>query len=178
MTHLSRSTGYNASLAMPLLDSMKNALLAWGAPTAIIAIAVFASPSAAPAATIAPDSLQLLVPAPAEALRLAHYKTYPDELVVDKVKNLERVAREANPDAKTWSIYLTPQAATILVKGWKGNLNTPDTPMPEATLGKCLDWLCRHVPDLQYGVVDTKILIDVKKQKGERHNKPNAGDGN
>ena len=132
---------------------------------------------AAAAAPINPELLQLLVPAPAEALRLAHYKTYPDELVVDKVENLERVAREANPDAKSWSIYLTPQAATILIKGWKGNLNTPDTPLPEATLGKCLDWLCRHVPELQYEVIDTKILIDVKKQKGEMHNKTDAGNG-
>jgi hypothetical protein len=70
-----------------------------------------------------------------------------------------------HPAAKPWSVYLTPQAATIPVKGWKADLNRPGTPLPEASLGQCLDWLCRRVPALQYELVDDKILIDVKSKK-------------
>ena len=121
------------------------------------------------AAPVGQHPLQLVVPAPAEALRLAHYKTYPDESVVDKVKNLERVARAANPKAKPRTVYLTPEAATIPIRGWKEDLNRHDTPLPEASLGQCLDWLCRRVPTLEYTVVGDKILIYVKQEK--LHNK-------
>jgi hypothetical protein len=130
------------------------------ATISILALCVAAAPTK-------PHPLQLVLPAPGEALRLAEYKTYPDELVVDKVRSLERVARDANPKAEPWSIYLTPNASTIPIKGWEADLNRPDTPLPEATLGQCIEWLCRRVPTLQYEVVEGRILIDVKKQKSE-----------
>jgi len=116
-----------------------------------------------------PHPLQLIIPGPDEAIRLAPFKTYPDETVVEKVKNLERVAREANPDAKPWSIYLTPRAATIVIKGWKEDLNRPDTPLPQATLGACLDRLARRVPELRQEILDGRILIDVKEDR-PKHN--------
>ena len=109
--------------------------------------------------------LNLTVPDPTSALRLAWWKTMPDETVLEKVTSLENVTRAANPDAPQWSIYLTPQAATIRIKGWQADWNRPDTPLHEASLGKCLDWLCRRVPSLHYEVIDERILVGVKKKE-------------
>jgi len=114
--------------------------------------------------------LNLVVPDPTSALRLALYKTIPDETVLDKVRNLEHVTRTANPNVSRWAIYLTPTAATIQVKGWKADLNRPDTPIRELTLGECLRWLCRYVPDLRFEVLNDRILIDIK-DKEPAHNK-------
>jgi len=85
----------------------------------------------------------------------------PDETVMDKIRNLERVTKDANPAAKEWSIYLTPTAALIPIKGWQAVTNSPDTPLPEATLERCLEWISKTA-GLRYEVFDSKILIDAK----------------
>jgi hypothetical protein len=119
----------------------------------------------------APDKrhpLPLVVPAPASALRLAYYNDTPDETVLEKVRQLETVTRAANTNAADWTIFLSPAAAILPVKGWKADMNRPDTPLPEATLGECLQWLCRHVPELRFEVLDGRVLIQTKKQKQGR----------
>jgi hypothetical protein len=116
--------------------------------------------------------LNLNVPDPTSALRLAWWKAMPDETVLEKVANLEKVTRAANPNASQWRIYLTPDAAAINVKGWEADNNRPDTPVPELSLGDCIRWLCRHVPDLQFEVLNDRILIEKKESKTEHNQQP------
>lgn len=108
--------------------------------------------------------LDLMVPAPSDAIRLAWYANTPDETVVQKVQHLERVTKEANPTAEAWAIYLTPDAALVPIKGWQADMNRPDTPLPRATLRDCLTWLST-VAGLRFEVVDYKVLIDLKEEK-------------
>ena len=125
------------------------------------------------AATPLPHPLNLIVPAPGEALRLAYYKTTPDETVANKVKHLENVVREANPNAPPWSIYLTPTAATTQIKGWEADLNRPDTPLPEATLDLCLEWLSKAA-GLTYKMEEECILIETLKENEVHNNRLEA----
>ena len=113
--------------------------------------------------------LNLVLPSPDEAVRLAWFKATPDETVLDKVKNLEQATRQANPEAKEWSIYLTPAAASISIKGWQADMNRPDTPRPEGTLAECLQSLANRA-GLRYDVLNGKVLIDVAKKEA-LHNK-------
>ena len=105
--------------------------------------------------------LNLIVPAPDSAVRLAWFETTPDETVAEKIMNLERATRNANPTAKEWAIYLTPSAALVPIKGWVANLDRPDTPIPEATLGECLIRIF-NISGLRYEVMNARILIDIK----------------
>ncbi|MFO1489988.1 MAG: hypothetical protein U1F77_08270 [Kiritimatiellia bacterium] len=108
--------------------------------------------------------LDLMVPAPNDAVRLAWYANTPDETVVQKIQHLERATREANPTSEVWAIYLTPDAALVPIKGWQADMNRPDTPLPQTTLKDCLTWLS-SVAGLRFEVVKSKVLIDVKEEK-------------
>ena len=105
--------------------------------------------------------LNLIIPAPDSAARLAWFETTPDETVAEKILNLERATRNANPTAKEWAIYLSPAAAIVSIEGWTANLDRPDTPIPEATLSECLMRIL-NIAGLRYVVFDARILIDVK----------------
>ena len=110
--------------------------------------------------------LNLIVPAPDSAVRLARFETTPDETVAEKIMHLERATREANPTAKEWSIYLTPAAALVPIKGWPAYMGGPEdaTPIPEATLGECLLRLF-NTAGLRYEIFNARVLVDVKKNE-------------
>ena len=110
--------------------------------------------------------LNLIIPAPDSAVRLARFETTPDETVAEKIMHLERAAREANPNAKEWSIYLTPAAALVTIKGWPAYMGGPEdaTPIPEATLGECLMRIFNSA-GLRYEIFNARVLIDVKPDK-------------
>ena len=109
--------------------------------------------------------LNLIVPKPNEATGTAWFVDTPDETILTKITSLESAAREANPKAKPWSVYITPEAGNIKIKGWKADLDIPDDPLPEASLGRCIEWICRLHPTLQYEALDGKILISTKNSK-------------
>lgn len=112
--------------------------------------------------------LNLLIPSPNRATHTAWFLDTPDETILVKVASLESAARKAHPDTKPWSIYLTPQAANIKIKGWKYNPKIPDQPIGLARLDDCIQMICNLHPKLQYEVIGDKILISAKKKKTEQ----------
>ena len=86
--------------------------------------------------------------------------TIPDEMAANKIFNLERATRAANPKANEWSIYMTPSAALVQISGIQAAAENSG-PISKSTLGNCLARISK-VAGLRYEVFNNRIFIDIK----------------
>ena len=88
------------------------------------------------------------------------YATIPDEMAVDKIFNLERATRAANPKENEWSIYMTPSVALVPISGRQAAADN-NGPISKSTLGDCLARISK-LAGLRYEVFNDRVLIDLK----------------
>ena len=88
------------------------------------------------------------------------YTTIPDEIAANKIFNLERATRAANPKENEWSIYMTPSAALVPISGRQAAAENSD-PISKSTLGNCLARISK-LAGLRYEVFNDRIFIDLK----------------